>query len=231
LRTLISALVWRIKRGKSLDLGYHSFIHPLADIQVKKLVLSDYARIEGKHSRVTGCGSVLIGRHSHGSSVSINAGTDISIGSYCSFGHNLTIMTGSTHHHLERTSSFAFGHVPFYNGNQWNTDSMPDHHALTIGSDVWIGANVFILRSVKNVGHGVIIGAGSVVTKDIPDYAVVVGVPAKVIKYRFNQEIIKALLKLKWWEWPDEKVQAYSAFLTKNLTLADDIAEDISLIK
>ncbi len=132
---------------------------------------------------------------------------------------------------MERTSSFAFGNVPFYNGIQWKTDLPQTHHALSIGGDVWIGANVLILRSVKYVGHGVVIGAGSVVTKDIPEYGVEAGVPARVIKYRFKPAIIKALLELKWWEWPDEKVQAYSAFLRKNLTLVDDIAEDIALIK
>jgi acetyltransferase-like isoleucine patch superfamily enzyme len=231
MRTVISALIWRMKRGKRFALGYHSFIHPLADIQVKKLVLSDYARLEGRHSRVIGPSSVLIGRHSYMSSVSIVVATDISIGSYCGFGDNLAIFTGNTHHHLERTSSFAFGNVPFYDGIQWRTVVPQAHHTLSIGSDVWIGANVFIMSSVKYVGHGVVIGAGSIVTRDIPDYAVIAGVPAKVIKYRFKPAIIKALLELKWWEWPDEKVQAYSGFLTKNLTLVDDISEEIALIK
>lgn len=67
--------------------------------------------------------------------------------------------------------------------------------------------NVTILPSVR-IGNGAIIGAGAVVTKDVPDYAVVVGSPAKVIKYRFSDEEIDILNKSKWWEWPDEKIRA-----------------------
>ena len=68
-----------------------------------------------------------------------------------------------------------------------------------IGSDVLISANVVILAGVK-IGHGAVIGAGAVVNQDIPPYAIAVGVPAKVIKYRFSSEIIESLLKSKWWE-------------------------------
>lgn len=68
-----------------------------------------------------------------------------------------------------------------------------------IGSDVLISANVIVLAGVK-IGHGAVIGAGAVVNKDIPPYAVAVGVPAKVIKYRFSPEMIEVLLKSKWWE-------------------------------
>lgn len=76
---------------------------------------------------------------------------------------------------------------------------------ITIGNDVWLGRNV-IITNYANIGDGVIAGAGSVITKDIPDYAVVAGVPAKVIKYRFSREQIKALKKIAWWDWEDEKI-------------------------
>ena len=79
---------------------------------------------------------------------------------------------------------------------------------VEIGHDVWIGTNVTILPSVK-IGNGAIIAAGAVVTKDIPDYAIVGGVPAKVLKYRFSDDEIKRLNQSKWWEWPDEKIKRH----------------------
>ncbi len=63
---------------------------------------------------------------------------------------------------------------------------------------MWIGANSVIMPSIT-IGNGAVVGAGAVVTKDVPDYAIVAGVPAKVIKYRFSKEIIEKLLELKWW--------------------------------
>lgn len=68
-----------------------------------------------------------------------------------------------------------------------------------IGNDVWIGSNVTILRGVK-IGDGAVIAAGAVVNKDVPSYAIVGGVPAKVIRYRFSTRLIKSLLECKWWE-------------------------------
>ncbi|ELA7570041.1 CatB-related O-acetyltransferase [Vibrio alginolyticus] len=70
---------------------------------------------------------------------------------------------------------------------------------IVIGNDVWIGVNAIILSGVK-IGHGSIVAAGSVVTKDVPDYSIVGGNPAKVIKYRFEKHEIKSLLEERWWE-------------------------------
>lgn len=76
---------------------------------------------------------------------------------------------------------------------------------ITIGNDVWLGRNV-IVTNYSNIGDGVIAGAGSVITKDVPDYAIVAGVPAKIIRYRFLPEQIKALKKIAWWNWTDEEI-------------------------
>jgi len=78
---------------------------------------------------------------------------------------------------------------------------------LTIGSDVYIGANAFINASkVTSIGDGAIIGSGAVVLEDVPPYAVVVGVPAKIIRYRFSPEMIETLLRVKWWNWSIEEI-------------------------
>jgi serine acetyltransferase len=78
-------------------------------------------------------------------------------------------------------------------------------HPLVIGNDVWIGANAFInTSSCHSIGDGAIIGAGAVVTHDVPPYAVVVGVPARILKYRFSPEQIDILLRIKWWSRKEE---------------------------
>lgn len=88
---------------------------------------------------------------------------------------------------------------------------------IAIGHDVWIGSNVTILPSVQNIGHGAVVGAGSVVTKDVPPYAIVGGVLARVIKYRFTEEEIAVIEDSKWWEQKDlsgmiEALGSFDAF-------------------
>ena len=83
----------------------------------------------------------------------------------------------------------------------------PNEDLIHVGNDVWIGAGAAIIRKEElTVGDGVVIGAGAVVTKDVPPYAIVAGGPARVIRFRFPQEIIDGLLELKWWDWEDEKI-------------------------
>lgn len=147
--------------------------------------------------------NVKIGRYSY---IGRNNGvTNTEIGNYCSIGSFVTI--GGGVHPLNRISTSPL----FYDkGNDWKTsdfiskDNKEVDQLLTIvGNDVWIGDYSYIKAGVK-IGDGVIIGAGAVVTKDVPPYSIVGGVPAKVIRYRFSEEIIERLLEIKWWD-KDEK--------------------------
>ncbi len=80
---------------------------------------------------------------------------------------------------------------------------------VIIGNDVWIGGHAFINASkVKSIGDGAIIGSGAVVLEDVPPYAIVIGVPAKIKRYRFPQELIETLLRVKWWNWSIEEINA-----------------------
>lgn len=90
------------------------------------------------------------------------------------------------------------------------------YRRITIGNDVWFGKNVLVTNS-SNIGNGVIAAAGAIITKDIPDYAVVAGVPAKIIRYRYSPEQIEALNKIAWWDWSDEKIRE----------CYDDLFEDV----
>ena len=84
--------------------------------------------------------------------------------------------------------------------------SFKSNGQVVIGNDVWIGANAVILPGVT-LGNGSVIAAGAIVTRSVPDYAVVAGVPAKVIRYRFSHEQIEILNRVKWWDWDDEFIR------------------------
>jgi acetyltransferase-like isoleucine patch superfamily enzyme len=113
------------------------------------------------------------------------------IGSYCSIANLCTI--GARPHDLKRLTTYPFAVI---NG-----------HETVIGHDVWIGSNSVVLAGL-NIGTGSVIGAGSVVTKNVPPYSIVVGNPARVLKYRFPKDLIDKFLKSKWWELPEEKIRS-----------------------
>lgn len=146
-----------------------------------------------------------------------------SIGRYCSFASGVII--GGEEHPIDWLSTHPFQYNPNFKGinvacKEFKTSKEPP----TIGHDVWIGSKVIIKRGVK-IGNGAIIGAGSIVTKDVPPYAIAIGIPAKIIKFRFREEIIAKLLKLKWWDW--------DPVLLKNINFneIENVIDQISKIK
>lgn len=140
------------------------------------------------------------------------------IGSFCSISYGVTI--GPPEHDYHKISTHPFLYDKRYEILE-NDKLLPVNKfnkQCKIGNDVWIGCNTTILRGV-NIGDGAVIGANSLVNKDIPPYAIAVGTPAKIIKYRFSEDIIKALLDLKWWEWDIKKIKKNSHIFTENITI------------
>ncbi len=129
------------------------------------------------------------------------------IGKFCSIACSAKFLFNSANHTLSSLSVYPF--PLFY--EEWGlekenvTDAWDNNGDIVIGNDVWIGYEAVILAGVT-VGDGAVIAARAVVTKDVPPYTIVGGVPAKPIRKRFPEETISGLLSLKWWDWPKERV-------------------------
>lgn len=128
------------------------------------------------------------------------------IGKYCSISHRVKFIIGLDHDST-LVSTYPFNQTF---DEKWNSMTRDNHspyrNQIIIGNDVWIGADVTILGGVK-IGNGAVIGAGAVVSRDIPPYAIAVGNPAKVVKYRFDKETIDWLQQLRWWNWAPDKIR------------------------
>lgn len=146
----------------------------------------------------------VIGDYTYGKPrvMSWGEGTALTIGKYCSIGTNVIIFLGSEHR-IDWVSTYPF---PFFWAGAKSISGHPSTKGdVVIGNDVWIGFGATILSGVT-IGDGAAIGACSVVTRDVPPYAIAAGNPVQVIRYRFDEETIQKLLQIKWWDWSDEKV-------------------------
>jgi acetyltransferase-like isoleucine patch superfamily enzyme len=147
------------------------------------------------------------GKHTYGPEPTIlgskEAAKGSSIGKFCSIADNLQfIVKGS--HMVDWVTTYPFQamwnmDVPLYDG-------LPLYAPITIGNDVWIASNVKIKQGVT-IGDGAVLATECFVTKDVPPYAIVGGNPAKIIRYRFTEEQRKELLKIRWWDWEDDKIR------------------------
>lgn len=182
------------------------------DVQIHKTAVIKGSTLKGKvdigaHVKMKRAliqGNVTIGRFTALAFKDVQVISSINgirIGAFCSIARNVTILE---HQHATDRLSTAFVHKKIL-----KTQAREEHQSkgsILIENDVWIGANVTVLSGVS-IGNGAVIAANSVVTKDVPDYAIVGGVPAKILKFRFSEGKIIELLSMKWWSWDEEKIK------------------------
>lgn len=163
---------------------------------------------------------VEVGMYTHGSCfLPSNFDRYTTVGRYCSIAADVHVFN------RDHPVAFKSTHAFFFNkALKYVPKELIDYRPLKIGNDVWIGHGVVILPAVTEIGDGAVVGAGSVVSKNIPPYAIAVGHPVRIVKYRFAPEIIAKLKEEKWWEKDIDQVkenfseytQPYEAYFAAN---------------
>jgi virginiamycin A acetyltransferase len=145
---------------------------------------------------------IVVGEYSYGGCFNAQrVAADTRIGKFCSFAQRIHIFAAN--HKLNAVTTHPFIYNPSLGIVH---QDLREYNPVQIGNDVWMGQDAMIMPSVSQIQDGVVIAAGAIVTKDVPAYAVVAGVPARIIKYRFSEDIIEALLEIQWWNWSPSKI-------------------------
>ena len=142
-------------------------------------------------------------------------GDKLIIGKFCSIARGVEFVMNGANHMLDCMSAYPFEIIDEFQGLARPFGMRGNRGDTVIGNDVWIGQKATILPGI-HIGDGAIIGANTVVSKDVPPYAIVVGDPGVIKKYRFDEETINLLLELKWWDKPIEEVKKLIPILSSN---------------
>ena len=142
-------------------------------------------------------------------------GDRLVIGKFCQIGKGVEFVMNGANHQMNAVSTFPFYTLEGWNMNPPAEDDLPIKGDTVIGNDVWIGQNAVILPGV-HIGDGAIIGAESVVASDVEPYTIIAGNPARIIRKRFDLELIQLLLDWKWWDKPIEEIDELIPILTNS---------------
>ena len=125
------------------------------------------------------------------------------IGKFCAIASDVMIGTGMHPTNYLTMKTFTYKPMGYWTIPEENRVKFINHKPVVIGNDVWIGTRAIIMDGIK-IGNGAVVGAGAVVTRDVPPFAIVGGVPAKIIRYRFDEKTIQRIENLRWWDFPPE---------------------------
>jgi acetyltransferase-like isoleucine patch superfamily enzyme len=160
---------------------------------------------------------VSVGRHTYGYGEAtfpvFTEGARIEVGAYCSISDQARILGGGEHV-ITRASTYPLTFL-FDPAKRTRTDAV-DTGPTVIGNDVYIGVGAIVLSGVT-IGDGAVVGAGAVVAKSVPPYAIVVGNPAQIVRYRFESETRDRLLALRWWDWDQQAIEAALPWFTSDI--------------
>jgi acetyltransferase-like isoleucine patch superfamily enzyme len=166
-------------------------------------------------------GFAVVGEHTYGAPVLrywASPGTyRFYCGKYCSIADRVEIFLGG-YHRPEWVSSYPFPAFPAWSEAAHTRSHTVGRGDVRVGNDVWLSSQCTIMAGVT-VGDGAVIAARAVVTKDVPPYAIVAGNPGRIVKHRFDEATVAALLRIQWWDWPDERVRE-----NLDLLLSGDLA-------
>lgn len=149
-----------------------------------------------------------VGTYNNGAKVWRWTEAKLTIGKYCSIAHGVNFIVDEGYHKGSEITNYPFiNNVTFDEKLFKIKNNIDQRMGITVGNDVWIGINAIILPGIK-IGNGATIAAGALVANDVPDYAVVGGAPARLIKIKHSPEVIEKLNNIAWWDWPKEEIEA-----------------------
>lgn len=195
-------------------------------VEVNRLVIGDHATF-GERTVLKGDSFKFGDYFWSGNDVSITGhNARFETGKFCAVAARVCFLLGQGNHRIHSLSPYPLRHLSPLSSAEWISHFDFETESKTycrMGHDVWIGTGSILLPNVT-LETGVVVSAGSVVTRDVPPYAIVGGNPAQIISFRFKPSLVRELLELKWWDWPLERILRNAALFTKNLTTQPTLA-------
>jgi|GEM_PF-770777 Acetyltransferase (isoleucine patch superfamily) len=209
----------RVRIGPA-TLADHCTLEP--NVELFNAALADHVQLQRQVSAT----DVRIGRFTYvGRQAYLNL---VTVGAFSSIGPAVLAGLGEHPSDLGSTSPALYSTRGQCGGSFAQAECFPERRPIVIGNDVWLGARVFV-RDGLTIGDGAIVAAGAVVTRDVPPYAIVGGTPARIIRFRFPEEIVARLLALAWWSWSDARLrEAQPLLASRNIEAFLDWAEAAS---